>query len=501
MFLSDTQVGLLSGIAFAVCYSLLSLPLARAADRGSPRFVLVACILGWSAMTAFGGLAASFLVLAFTRFGVAFGEAGATPAAHAIIARRIGPERRGLAIGLFALGIPIGTMLGFAGGGALSDTLGWRNVLIGAGAIGGLIALLTFFAVGPTPPIERAAADGGSFLRPSMKLLSSPAFRWLFVGAVAGSFAAAPFYAFAAPFLMRTHGYSASEAGLTFGLLQGLMGIVGTLVGGRMFDRAVRAGTGRVLGPPGVVFLLASTTTAVALFVPVAWISILLLVPSMLSFAFMLPWGFGAAHLVAGKGMEAMATSLVMIGSGLLGPAFGPLIVGMVSDTATAAQIPNGLGLGLLIVPVASFITGTTMLIANRRIAASLRPQPSPALEATMRTYLTYGAFGWLAFSGAMHFVVDVASQFLRGKRAPGLETTLYYGLHSSYALGQVLFGFICLWLAWRRPTALSERPIIALCLAAAAGWLAIAFAFIEYWEPKLNAAIFAGLLLAALLS
>lgn len=371
--LSDTQIGLLTGVAFAVCYTLLSLPLARAADRGSPRFVLAACILGWSAMTALGGLAASFLFLAFTRFGVAFGEAGGTPAGHAIIARKIRPERRGLAIGLFALGIPLGTMVGFAVGGAISDTLGWRVALIGAGMIGGVIGLLALFLIGPTLPIKPATSGSEAFLRSSARLLSSPAFRWLFIGAVAASFAAAPFYAFAVPFLIRTHGFSASEAGLAFGLLQGLMGIVGTLLGGRMFDRAVQSGTGRVLGPPGIVFLIASMTTTAALFAPAAWMTVMLLVPSMLSFAFMMPWGFGAAHLVAGRGKEAMATSLVMIGSGLLGPAFGPLIVGMISDAATAAQIPNGLSLGLLTVPVASVLTAIALLAANQRVAASLR--------------------------------------------------------------------------------------------------------------------------------
>lgn len=371
--LNDTQIGLLTGVAFAVCYSLLSLPLARAADRGSPRLVLVSCLFGWSAMTLLGGFAASFLFLAFTRFGVAFGEAGGTPAGHAIIARKIRPERRGLAIGLFAMGIPLGTMVGFAAGGAISDTFGWRVALIGAGSIGGLVALLTLVAVGPTPPLKSMAAGTEPFLRSSLKLLSSPAFCWLFIGAVAASFAAAPFYAFAAPFLIRTHGFSASEAGLAFGLLQGLMGIVGTLVGGRWFDCAVRSGTGRVLGPPGVLFLTASVTTTVALFAPVEWIALLLMVPTMLSFSFMLPWGFGAAHLVAGKGKEAMATSLVMIGSGLLGPAVGPLVVGMISDAATAAAIPNGLSLGLLTVPAASILTGLALMIANRRIAASLR--------------------------------------------------------------------------------------------------------------------------------
>ncbi|TCT03250.1 putative MFS family arabinose efflux permease [Aquabacter spiritensis] len=371
--LSDTQIGLLTGVAFAVCYTLLSLPLARAADRGSPRLVLAACILGWSAMTALGGLAASFLVLAFTRFGVAFGEAGGLPSAHAIIARKIRPERRGLAIGLFAMGIPLGTMTGFAAGGAISDALGWRTALIGAGLIGGVLGLLAIFVIGPTAPLKRPTAGSDSFLRSSAELLATPAFRWLFIGAVASSFAAAPFYAFAVPFLIRTHGFSAGEAGLAFGLLQGLMGIVGTLLGGRMFDRAVQSGTGRLLGPPGLVFLVASVTTTGALFAPMGWLTVMLLVPSMLSFAFLLPWGFGTAHLVAGTGKEAMASSLVMIGSGLLGPAFGPLIVGMISDAARAAQIPGGLALGLLIVPVASILSAIALLVADRRVAGVLR--------------------------------------------------------------------------------------------------------------------------------
>lgn len=149
--LSDTQIGLLTGLAFAVCYTLLSLPLARAADRGSPRFVLVLCVVVWSAMTSLGGLAASFVFLAMTRFGVAFGEAGAMPAGHALIGRLVRPDRRGLAIGLFSMGIPIGTMLGFAAGGAIGDNLGWRVALIGAGALGGLIALFAFVAIGPPP--------------------------------------------------------------------------------------------------------------------------------------------------------------------------------------------------------------------------------------------------------------------------------------------------------------------------------------------------------------
>lgn len=377
--LTDTEMGLLTGLAFAVCYALLSLPLARAADRGSPRLVLVSCVLIWSVMTTLGGFAASFMFLALTRFGVAFGEAGAVPAGHALIVRKIRPERRGLAIGLFALGIPLGTMAGFAAGGALADEFGWRVVLVGAGAVGVLIGLVTILVAGSTPPLPATASRDEPFLRTSLELLSSPAFRWLFAATIFLGFAGVPFYAFSVPFLIRTYGFTATEVGVSFGMLQGLMGIIGTLGGGRWFDFAVRSGTGRVLGPPAILFLIASVTTTAALFASAGWMSIALFVPGMLSFSFMLPWGFGAAHLIAGAGRQAQATSLVMIGSGLAGPALGPLMVGMVSDAASAADISNGLGLGLLIVPLSTVLAGTTLLIANRRVSAFLHQSSSQA--------------------------------------------------------------------------------------------------------------------------
>lgn len=115
----------------------------------------------------------------------------------------------------------------------------------------------------------------------------------------------------------------------------------------------------------------------------------------------------------------------------------------------------------------------------------------------TMPAYIHYAAFGWLAVSGVLHFVIDVLSQYLRGKRLPGAETTLYYGLNSAFALGQVVFGLLGLYVAWRVSYLLRETPVLALSLAASLGWLAITFLFMEYWEPKLNAGIFCLLILA----
>jgi predicted MFS family arabinose efflux permease len=371
--LSDTQIGLMTGLAFAACYTLLSLPLARAADRGSPRLVLMLCLLVWSAMTLLGGLAGSFIVLALTRFGVAFGEAGGTPAGHALIVRRIRPERRGMAIGLFSMGIPLGTMIGFAAGGVIDEAFGWRVALIGAGVVGLAVAVLAWFVVGPTPPVRRPTGETRPFIRSALNLLTDPAFRWLMVSALAIGFATAPFYTFTAPFLIRTHGFTTAQVGLSFGLLQGAMGIVGTLVGGRAYDRAVRSGARRLLLAPAVLLFIGAVTTTAALFAPHGWTSIALFVPGMLAFAFMLPWLFGAAHRVAGPGREALASSLGLIASGLAGPALAPVIVGLISDTATAAGLFNGLGVGLLIGPVAGVLTGLAFLVASDRMARRLQ--------------------------------------------------------------------------------------------------------------------------------
>jgi hypothetical protein len=114
-----------------------------------------------------------------------------------------------------------------------------------------------------------------------------------------------------------------------------------------------------------------------------------------------------------------------------------------------------------------------------------------------MHKYLVYAAYGWLALSGILHFVIDVLSQHLRGKRAPGLETTLYYGLNSAFALGQVAFGLLGLYLARQAMSLLGETPVLMLGVAAAVGWLAITFFFMNYWEPKLNAGIFCVLIVA----
>jgi len=115
-----------------------------------------------------------------------------------------------------------------------------------------------------------------------------------------------------------------------------------------------------------------------------------------------------------------------------------------------------------------------------------------------MHKYIVYAAFGWLTLSGTMQFVVDVLSQSLRGKRAPGPETSLYYGLNSAYALGQVSFGLLGLFLAWKAIQVVDSTPVMFLALAAGIAWLAVAILFMEYREPKIIGVVFCLIVVAA---
>ncbi|NDI98737.1 MFS transporter [Flavobacterium sp. LaA7.5] len=366
--LSDTQLGLITGLAFSICYSLASLPLAKLSDNGWAKPILVWCIILWSAMTGLGGLATGFITLTLSRFGVALGEAGGAPASHALIARKIPEQFRGRAIGLFSMGIPLGTMLGFALGGWASDTIGWRNALFAAGGFGFLVVILVLVFTGRNASIKQSTANNESFFVSSKKLFSKPAFLWLFIAANLLGFASAPFYIFTAPFLIRTHGLTASEVGISFGVLQGLMGIVGTLFGGRQFDKAVSRGSKRLMNPAAILLTIASVTTLAGLFVPASWLSIALFVPAMFSFAFLLPYAFGAGHLVSGKGKQALATSILMLGSGLFPAAIAPLLVGFISDTAMAAGIDNGLQIGMLLAPAFCLFSGVACFIISRKL-------------------------------------------------------------------------------------------------------------------------------------
>ena len=142
--LSDTQIGLMTGIAFALFYTGLGIPIARYCDRPTTSRVKViaVCLAIWSAMTALCGAAQNFAQMFLARIGVGIGEAGGTPPAHSLIAEMAAPEKRASALSFYQLGPPIGGMIGLILGGMLADSIGWRWAFVVVGAPGVLLALV-----------------------------------------------------------------------------------------------------------------------------------------------------------------------------------------------------------------------------------------------------------------------------------------------------------------------------------------------------------------------
>ena len=144
--LSDTQIGLMTGLAFALFYTVLGLPIARFSDRSTTNrpWLIGGALAIWSAMTALCGLAQNFAQLLLARIGVGVGEAGCTPPAHSLIADLVEPSKRASALAFYALGIPVGTLLGMFIGGLLADAVGWRNAFLIVGLPGLILAIIVF---------------------------------------------------------------------------------------------------------------------------------------------------------------------------------------------------------------------------------------------------------------------------------------------------------------------------------------------------------------------
>src|SRR5262245_25541666 len=149
--LTDTHLGLLSGTAFGLFYATLGVPIARLADRSSRKSVMVVCLALWSVMTVLCGTAASFALLLAYRIGVGVGEAGGTPPAHSMISDYFPPEKRATALGVFALGVPIGHLIGNSVGGWLDEVVGWRLAFVAAGAPGLVLAVVVALTLREPP--------------------------------------------------------------------------------------------------------------------------------------------------------------------------------------------------------------------------------------------------------------------------------------------------------------------------------------------------------------
>lgn len=342
--LSDTQLGLLAGPAFAVFYAVLGIPIARYADRaGTNRVWLISlCLAVWSAMTAICGVAQNFLQLALARVGVGVGEAGCTPAAHSLIADSVPPEKRSSAIAFFGLGIPIGGLLGLIIGGVVNDQYGWRAALMLVGAPGILLACVLPFLIRD----PRRCADSTHFdsttssKKPALSItdaarevFASKAYLYVFIAASFTAFLSYGKGLWTISFFIRSHGLSTTEAGLAMAVALGISGIFGTWLGGKVADVFGKRDKRHILTLPAIGMAVAAPILFAGYWVEDWRVAVaLLIVPTLLNAAYYGP-AYGCVQGLVRPEARAIAASLVVFGQNLIGLGMGPLLFGVLSDS------------------------------------------------------------------------------------------------------------------------------------------------------------------------
>ena len=339
--LSDTQLGLLAGPAFAVFYALLGIPIARYADKqGTNRVRLISLSLAvWSAMTAICGLAQNFVQLLLARIGVGVGEAGCTPAAHSLISDSVAPEKRSSAIAFYGLGVPVGSLLGLIIGGIVNDLYGWRIALMLVGAPGLLLALVVLFVMREprhSRTAEAAAAAAatvplstGEALR---EIFASRAFVYILIAASVTAFLGYGKGLWTISFFIRSHGLSTTEAGLSMAVVLGLAGAVGTWLGGKLADKFGARDKRHILTFPAYGMAVAAPVLFLG-YVMEDWrIAVALLVlPTMLNAAYYGP-AYGCVQGLVQPRARAVAASIMLFGQNLIGLGLGPFLFGVLSD-------------------------------------------------------------------------------------------------------------------------------------------------------------------------
>ncbi len=342
--LSDTELGLLAGPAFAVFYALLGIPIARYADKeGTNRVRLISLALAiWSAMTAVCGLAQNFVQLLFARIGVGVGEAGCTPAAHSLITDSVPAEKRSSAIAFYGMGVPIGSLLGLIIGGIVNDLYGWRVALMLVGLPGLLLALFILFVLREPRhlrPAEAVAAapaqlSTGAALK---EIFASRAFVFILIAASVTAFLGYGKALWTISFFIRSHGLSTTEAGLSMAVVLGLAGVLGTWLGGKMADVFGKRDKKHILTFPAYGMAVGAPILFLGYYMENWIVAVaLLIVPTVLNTAYYGP-AYGCVQGLVRPQARAVAASIMLFGQNLIGLGFGPFLFGVLSDALAPA--------------------------------------------------------------------------------------------------------------------------------------------------------------------
>lgn len=349
----DMQMGLLGGVAFAIFYATLGIPIARFADRHSRVNIIAASLVVWSAATALTGRATSFFQIFLARVGVGIGEAGCNPSAYSIISDYYPKERRATAQSIYSLGVYLGQFIGFITAGQIAATYGWRAAFYVVGLPGIAVAIIVKLTLRepprgfsepagyvPTPPPKARAV--------LMKLARLSAFRHLSFASGLHALVAYGLQNFYAAFLMRSHGMSQLETSNWLAFITVVGGLTGTYLGGKLSDVFARRNGGDPryqMWVPAIALVINIPVWLLALLLPGKYAVMTMMVPAIALGATYLGPSISTTHQLVGVRERAVSGALLLFVLNLIGIGLGPMLSGYISDSLRDHFVAGGMEL------------------------------------------------------------------------------------------------------------------------------------------------------------
>ncbi len=385
--LSDSQLGFLVGLAFAMFYATLGIPIARLADRWNRRNIIAIAVAIWSAATALCGLAAGFWTLFLARVGVGIGEAGGSPPSHSIISDYFEKTELSRALAVYSLGTTLGGVAGLLIGGAIADAFGWRAAFFALGIPGVLLALIVYTTIkepvrgrlNPDFDATRPAPDVFATLR---SLLRNKAYVGTNIGHTLAVTVGYGFFSWFAVILIRNFGISKTEAAqlISTALLFG--GFPGILAGGFLADHLAKRSLDWMAWVPAIALAIALPAYLGALLGGTQFLMIVFFTLGAFFFSVHHAPALAIVQAVVNPDQRALAAAFVFFFSNMFGLGLGPVIVGALSD-AFALQSPDlslnyALAVIVLLMIPASLTYVWTARVLNRD-ASKVAEKPSHA--------------------------------------------------------------------------------------------------------------------------
>jgi predicted MFS family arabinose efflux permease len=380
--LSDSQLGLLTGFAFAIFYVTAGIPIARWADHANRRNIVAGSLFIWSFMTALSGMVQNYTQLVLARIGVGIGEAGGSPPSHSMISDIFPPNRRATALGFYSTGVSFGILFGFLFGGWLNEYFGWRTAFLVVGIPGVFLSGLIMLTLRePTRGLieqKTVTAESVPLKKVIQTLWESRTFRHLSLAASLNAFSGYSTASWTASFMIRSHEMSTGELGTWLAIIIGLCGAIGVFFGGMAADWLSPRDKRWYMWLPAISGFIAVPFMVAVYIADTPYLALsMMLIPGLLHQVY-LGNTLATTHNLVGLKMRATSSAILFFILNIIGLGCGPFLVGVLSDQLSASHGADSLRLAMLyLLPAVMFWSACHFYFASKHLRKDLEAAPA----------------------------------------------------------------------------------------------------------------------------